>query len=151
MRREYIYESPQAGRKVRAVLEYAGGLDGSSPGVPVLALPKDTPGEVTMDILAAIRRAYDAAIEDRSAELIPGSEQPRDYLRDLVHAEALDAIGTWATGYSLASDGTGEVYVGLEKGDDGTGTLTMTVSERRHGEPLKRYLVRVLVEEVPGQ
>lgn len=146
-RRKYIYESPKPGRKDRAVLEYAGELDGRERAI--LALPRDTPPEITMEILEAIRRAYEAGREDRASELIPASDHG-DQLRRIVHAEALGAVDQWGPGYTDAEvhDDGDQYYLALESRDEANGVLVMGIRDERHGGDLERYRVSVLVERI---
>jgi hypothetical protein len=132
----------------RSVLELTGD-DGYGPSSAVLALPKDTPGEVAMEILDALRHAYQAGHEDRSAELIPG-DGPADRLRSIVQGEVLGAIDQWGPGYaSYASLGEDEeYYIALEGRDQASGVLVMGIHSNRHGEDRTRFRVRVLVERI---
>lgn len=143
--RSHILEQPQAGRRDQSVLEFFRGLEQQRR--EVLALPRDMPGEVVMDILEAIRRAYQNGRDDRTAEFIP-TGRPADDLRSAVHAEALDAIASWGPGYIDQGDADCQYYLGLEGRDEANGTLTVTISRGHHGEVLGRYRLLLLAEEV---
>jgi hypothetical protein len=101
-----------------------------------------------MAILDAVKHAYEAGREDRSAELIPDPGFRGDPLRHLVHAEALDAAAQWGTGYTTPTDELAQHYITLTAEDTANDTLTVAVSAERRSDVLRMFRVRVLVEEI---
>ncbi len=146
MNRTYIWRGRQPRMKELVLDECRSDAEN---GQAILAVPADTPGEVQMDVLTAVRRAYQAGREDRSAELIPGSE-PIDFLRALVREEAISSIAEWGTGWTDPVDGNRprQHYITLEDIDGASHVISVAVGEVHYDPPLKRFRIQVLVEEV---
>lgn len=136
MERTFILARARRGVRDRTVL--AGGS-------AFLALPGEVPPGVHADVLDAIRRAYQAGRDDRSAELIPPGFP--DILRAMMLGRALGAIREWMPGW-LPGDGLTQHRITLDDEDDND--LTMSIGTQ-WTFPLRRFRLRVLIEQLEGK
>lgn len=145
-RRRYIVNAPSNVRKDRVIAELVPDGKGGEQRTEILGLPKDLPPEYWADILSALRRAYEAGREERSAELIP-DEKPSDLLRRTVLYSAVGAISGWATGWTEPEGDDGQYYISQEDGEEGDNELVLGIVGQRY-DVVKRFRVRVLAEEI---
>lgn len=144
MDRKYILEAEKRGRKDRAVLEVRSGDAAGTHDQAVLSLPRKLPGELHADVLDALRRAYEAGREDRSAELIPGGPR-EDLLRSMIAHAAMDVLREQLGGW-LPSAGLVQRRIALGRYDEANRVLEAAIGTE-HTFPLGTYEVRVLIEE----
>lgn len=146
MKRTYIWRGRQPRDKCLVLDECR---SDEEDGQAILAVPVGTSGEVQMEILAAIRRAYDLGRGDRSAELLPDRNAPADFVRDIVRDEAIGAISEWGAGWTAPVDGQSprQHYITLENIDETSNTLDLAIGEQRY-DMSRRFRVRVLIEDI---
>lgn len=143
--RTYIIRKNPPGFTGRTITEEQHHPDGTQQPRDVLALPSDIGSEALADTLTALRRAYEAGREDRSAELIPDA-RPESRHQRVVRDRMLAAAADWGTGWTGLIDG-GQYRINLHHSDEAASELIVSIGEVRY-EELGRFRVRVLVEEI---
>lgn len=144
MKRTYTFEREIRGRKDRTILEKASGDAGAQRETAALSLPKGLPAEVYGDVLDAIRDAYQAGQDDRSAELLPGGAGA-DLLRSMVYAAGTDVLRAYLGGWLPPSEIV-QHRIALDHWDEANHALTVSIGTE-HTFPLGRYDVRLVVEK----
>lgn len=145
MNRRYTWAARRDGLREDILVETATGQDGQERETEILGIPRATPPEVRFDVLDVVRNAYRDGREDRGSELLPHGSP--DVLRTVVHDQALGAMQEWTPGPTDVIDGAEQYRIWLEKADEHYGTLLMAIGHERY-QPLKRFRLRLLVEEV---